>query len=60
MTFKPTAHWLVGFTDAEGCFSIYITNIEKSISISFRFYISQKNKEPLIKYKDELLQFGKV
>nr|YP_009184761.1 putative LAGLIDADG homing endonuclease [Jenufa perforata]ALO62914.1 putative LAGLIDADG homing endonuclease [Jenufa perforata] len=59
MTFKPTANWIIGFTDAEGCFSICITNNEKFIGISFTFYISQKIKEPLIKYQEFLKEYIK-
>jgi LAGLIDADG endonuclease len=50
-TFNITGNWIAGFTDAEGSFCIWITGVQQ-ITVSFCFYISQKETEPLIQYAD--------
>jgi hypothetical protein len=54
--FKITDTWMSGFVDAEGCFSLYFIKLKNlSLNPNFRFYIPQKDTEPLLKCL-ELLQ----
>ncbi len=59
MTLKVTGPWIAGFTDAEGSFSIYISTTEQYFGVSFTFYISQKDTEPLIKCREFLEKYRK-
>lgn len=44
---EPTLNdaWLSGFTDAEGCFSVKLTNKKRSTYVSLLFILDQKNEE---------------
>ena len=59
MTFKLTGRWIAGFVDAEGCFSIHMTTTTKLIGVSFNFFISQKDPEPLIMCLEFLEKYRK-
>ena len=49
-------HWLAGFTDAEGCFSISLSSTSSSTHVMFG--ISQKGEENLPVFSVILLLFG--
>ena len=57
-------HWLVGFTEAEGCFSVIInesSTIKTGFQIQLRFKLTQHIKdENLMKSLVEFLNCGKV
>jgi hypothetical protein len=46
--FQINGHWIAGFTEAEGCFSISMFDTQtNSIGVQFCFYLVQKNRELL-------------
>ena len=62
VTAKPSLldSWLSGFTDAEGCFSINISNSSKKESCRCRFILDQKNGQDLLIYIKTMLKNGTV
>jgi LAGLIDADG endonuclease len=55
--------WLLGFTDAEGCFNINIVKRKKmktQYNISLRFILDQKDENEAILEICNLIGFGKV
>lgn len=51
--------WLVGFTDGDGCFNIYINEKNKKVSLTFKLDQSIYNIRILYKIK-KLLGYGKI
>jgi hypothetical protein len=60
-SFNLNNNWLLGFTDAEGCFTVNITKSKKfnSIQVTVRYLLSQKGELELFN-KIGLLLNGKV
>ena len=50
--------WFSGFTDAEGCFNVYISKSNKGISI--RFIVDQKDGLPLLIQLKDILGSGSI
>ena len=50
--------WFSGFTDAEGCFNVYISKSSKSISL--RFIVDQKEGLPLFNQLKDILGSGSI
>ena len=55
MNFEITEMWMSGFVEAAGSFVIDFVEIDKKVIPRFSFYISHKDKEPLIECQ-KLLQ----
>jgi LAGLIDADG endonuclease len=54
--FSLHSSWLSGFTDAEGCFSIYFyRNRNKQLIVRARFILDQKKEENILKFIAKLL-----
>ena len=50
--------WFAGFTDAEGCFNVYISKSNKGISL--RFIVDQKDGLPLFNQLKDILGSGSI
>jgi hypothetical protein len=50
--------WFAGFTDAEGCFNVYVSKSNKGISL--RFIVDQKDGLPLFNQLKDLLASGSI
>ena len=50
--------WFAGFTDAEGCFNVYISKSNKVISL--RFIVDQKYGLPLFNQLKDILGSGSI
>jgi hypothetical protein len=53
---EVTKEWISGITEAEGCFSIYITVEKGIISVNFVFSITQKDTQFLYAIEAFLLE----
>lgn len=50
--------WFAGFTDAEGCFNVYISKSNKAISL--RFIVDQRDGLPLFNQLKDILGSGSI